>query len=140
MEPLTSHMVRHSNRQAEAISIYSAGAAIYQEAGSWAAWVLESVFPGLSPPTPRPRLHLHLHLSPAGVLHELIFCLFVCFGVFFAFLGSHLLHMEAPKLGVELELQLPTYTSVMPDLSCVCNPHHSSWRLGILNSLNEVED
>ena len=30
------------------------------------------------------------------------FCLFVCF------LGPHLWHVEVPRLGVELELQLPT--------------------------------
>ena len=38
--------------------------------------------------------------------------------------------MEVPRLGVELGLQLPAYTTAtataMWDLSCVCNPHHSS--------------
>ena len=29
----------------------------------------------------------------------------------FFFLGPHLLHMEAPRLGVELELQLPAYAT-----------------------------
>ena len=34
--------------------------------------------------------------------------------------------MEGPKLEVESELQLPAYTTAMPDLSLACNPHHSS--------------
>ena len=29
----------------------------------------------------------------------------------FFFLGSHLQHMEVPRLGVELELQLPAYAT-----------------------------
>ena len=37
------------------------------------------------------------------------------------FLESHLWHMEVPRLGVELELQMPTYTTTttMPDPICV---------------------
>ena len=35
------------------------------------------------------------------------FCLFV-----FCFLGSRVWHLEVPRLGVELELQLPAYTAV----------------------------
>ena len=31
--------------------------------------------------------------------------------VFFGFLGSYLRHMEVPRLGVKLELQLPAYTT-----------------------------
>ena len=36
--------------------------------------------------------------------------------------------MEVPRLGVQLELQLPACTTAtaMWDLSCVCNLHHSS--------------
>ena len=34
-----------------------------------------------------------------------VFCLVV-----FCFLGPHLWHMEIPRLGVDLELQLPAYT------------------------------
>ena len=37
--------------------------------------------------------------------------------LFFVFLGSHPRHMEVPRLGVELELQLPAYTTAIPDLS-----------------------
>ena len=41
------------------------------------------------------------------LLHSWFFCLFVCF----VFLGPHLWHMEVPRVGVKLELQLPAYTT-----------------------------
>ena len=55
----------------------------------------------------------------------------------------HLRHMEVPRLGVELELQLlaSTTTTATWDLSHICNLHHSSpqcWR--ILNPLSESRD
>ena len=39
------------------------------------------------------------------------------------FLGPYPWHMEVPRLGVELELQLPAYTTATatPDLSHVCD-------------------
>ena len=45
------------------------------------------------------------------------------FFVVILFLGLHSWHMEIPKLGVELELQLLTYTTATatPDLSHVCD-------------------
>ena len=51
--------------------------------------------------------------------------------------------MEAPRLGgVELELQLPAYTTATatPDLNHVCDLHHSSREHWILNPLNEARD
>ena len=50
--------------------------------------------------------------------------------------------MEVPKLGVELELQLPADTTAvaMLDLSCVFDLHHSSWQHRILNPLSEARD
>ena len=47
---------------------------------------------------------------------------------FFVFLGPHLRHMEVSRLGVELELQLPAYTTARAtgDPSPVRNLHHSS--------------
>ena len=50
--------------------------------------------------------------------------------------------MEGLRLGVELELQLPAYTTAtaMLDLSCVCDWHHSSWQGQILNPLSEARD
>ena len=38
-------------------------------------------------------------------------CLSHIFLLFFFFLGPHLWHMEVPRLGVKLELQLPAYTT-----------------------------
>ena len=50
--------------------------------------------------------------------------------------------MEVPGLGVESELQLPAYTTVIatPGLSCDYALHHSSWQHQFLNPLSEVRD
>ena len=50
--------------------------------------------------------------------------------------------MEVPRLGVELELSLPVYTTatVTSDLSFVCDPHPSSRQHLILNPLSEARD
>ena len=60
----------------------------------------------------------------------------------YVFLGPHLLHMEVPRLGVKLELQLLTYTTATAtrDLSCICNLHHSSWQCWIFNTLSKARD
>ena len=52
------------------------------------------------------------------------------------------LHVEVPRLGLELELQLWAYAiaAATLDLSCVCNLHHSSLQHGILNPLSEARD
>ena len=48
--------------------------------------------------------------------------------------------MEVPRLGVKLELQVLTHTTVTatPGPRGVCDLHHSSWQCWILNSLSEV--
>ena len=48
--------------------------------------------------------------------------------------------MEVPRLGVESELQLPTYptATATPDPSFIYNLHHSCWQSQILNPLNEA--
>ena len=58
--------------------------------------------------------------------------LFVC--LFFVFLGPHLLHVQVPRLGAELELQVPAYITdtAMPD------PSRSQCQ--ILNPLSEARD
>ena len=50
--------------------------------------------------------------------------------------------MEAPRLGVKLELQLLAYTTAtaMPAPSCICDLHHCSWQRWILNPLSEARD
>ena len=57
----------------------------------------------------------------------------------FSFLGPHPQHMEVPRLRVESELTYTTATA-MPDLSHVCELHHSSWQCWILNPLSEARD
>ena len=61
---------------------------------------------------------------------------------FFCFLGPHVWHMESPRLGVESELQLPTYTTAtaMQGLSRVCDLHHSSRPRWILNPQSKARD
>ena len=51
-------------------------------------------------------------------------------------------HMEVPRLGVESELQLPTYATAtaMQDPSPICDLHHSSRQRHILNPLVETRD
>ena len=62
--------------------------------------------------------------------------------LFFCFLGLHLQHMEVPRLGDKLELQLLAYATdtAMLDPSHICNLHHSSWQHRILNPLSKVRN
>ena len=50
--------------------------------------------------------------------------------------------MQIPKLEVELELQLPAYTTAKatPDLRRICNLHHSSQQRQIFNPLRQARD
>ena len=50
--------------------------------------------------------------------------------------------MEVPRLEMQSELQLSAYTTAtaMWDLSSICDLHHSSQQLLILNSLSEAKD
>ena len=61
---------------------------------------------------------------------------------FFFFLGPPLQHMEVPRLGVELELQLLAYITAiaMWDLSCTCSLCCSSQQHQILNPMSEARD
>ena len=81
-------------------------------------------------PVPRPSEHATSQYSS--------FCWFLCF----CFLGPHLRHMEIPRLGVELKLQLLAYTTAMAtrDLSRVYDLHLSSRQRRILNPLSEARD
>ena len=44
------------------------------------------------------------------------------FRIFFFFLWEHMWHMEVPRLGIKLELQLLAYATAIatPDLSLIC--------------------
>ena len=61
---------------------------------------------------------------------------------FFCFLGPHSWHMEVSRLGVELELQLPAYTSATAtqDLSLIHNLHRSSQQRQIPDPLSKARD
>ena len=61
---------------------------------------------------------------------------------FFVSLGMHPQHMEAPRPGVESELQLLAYTTAtaMRDLSLIFNLHHSLWQRLILNPLSRARE
>ena len=50
--------------------------------------------------------------------------------------------MKAPRLGVELELQLPAYTTAtaMPDSSLTCDLPHSLQQRQILDPLSKARD
>ena len=49
--------------------------------------------------------------------------------------------MEVPRLGWNWSCSgQPTIATETRDLSHVCDLHHSSWQLGILNPLNEARD
>ena len=62
------------------------------------------------------------------------FCASTILFYFSFFLWPHLWHMEVPRLGVELELQLlaTATATAMPDLSHICKLHHSSQQHWIL--------
>ena len=66
----------------------------------------------------------------------------VSVSIFFLILGLHLRHVKVPRLGVELELQLPAYitATATPDLSCICDLHLSLRQHRILNPLNKARD
>ena len=80
-----------------------------------------------------PRAYSILH-SGVGFFVSL----FVCF----CFLELHLQHMEVPRLGIKLELQLPAYTTATAtwNPSHVCKLRHSSQQHQILNLLSEARD
>ena len=61
---------------------------------------------------------------------------------FFGRAGAHLLHMDVPRLGVELKVQLLAYTiaTAMPDLSHVRDLYHSSGQHWILNPLSQARN
>ena len=67
---------------------------------------------------------------------------FIYFFFFPFFLGLQVWHVKVLGLGVELELQLPAYTTATAaqDLTLFCDLHHSSLQRWILNPLSEARD
>ena len=72
----------------------------------------------------------------------LLLLMFFVFFFFLIFLGLHLQHMEVPRLGVELELQLPAYSTATatPDLNHIYDLQCSSQQCQMLNPLIEARD
>ena len=58
------------------------------------------------------------------------------------FLGPYLQHLEIPRLGVELELQLPAHSTARAtqNPSRFCDLHNSSWQRRIPNPMREARD
>ena len=71
-----------------------------------------------------------------------VICIHIHIQTFFFFFGLHPWHMEVPRLGVQSELQLLTYTVVtaMWDLSHICHLHHNSWQPRVPNLLSKARD
>ena len=84
----------------------------------------------------------NLLITSSEQIHTTFFFFFLFF--LLVFLGLHPWHMEVSRLGVESELQLPPYTTATatatPDLSRICNLHHSSRQRRILNALSKASD
>ena len=85
-----------------------------------------------------PRTHYKHSSSGAAHMLSMLVYLFT----YFCFLGLHPRQMEVPRPRVESELQPPAYVTATatPDPSHVCNLHHGSWQLRILNPQSEVRD
>ena len=74
--------------------------------------------------------------GPRGAGEYFILFYFTCF------LEPHPRHVEVPRLGVELDLQLQARTAATAtqDPSHICDLHHSSQQRRILNPLSEARD
>ena len=85
-----------------------------------------------------PLRFLVLSCRQSGLLFSSELILFF----FFCFLGLHLQHVEVPRLGFKLELQLPATATVTAtqDPSHICNLHHSSRQGRTLNPLSGARD
>ena len=68
--------------------------------------------------------------------------LFVYLFIYSVFLGPHSWHMEVPRLGIQLELQLLACTTAtaIPDPSCVCDLRHSSRQCRTFSPLSKARD
>ena len=88
---------------------------------------------------PHPPIFLFLFFQIVKIFHKF---LSVCLFLFDCFLGLHLQHMEVPRPGVEVELQLPACATASAtwDPRCICNLRHSSCQGWILNPLSEARD
>ena len=87
---------------------------------------------------------LCLNFPPFSGLARLFYFYFLFYYFYFCFFfgGGTPWHMEVPRLRAESDLWLlacATATAT-PDLSQVCDLHHSSWQCRILNPMSEARD
>ena len=103
--------------------------------------------PLLLVPSPHPTFcflffssHCFIYIVSSDLFSFELFLFFFWGGVFF--LGPHPRHMDVPRLGVQLELQRPAYTTATATwvLSRICDLRHSSWQHRILNPMSEARD
>ena len=85
-----------------------------------------------------PQLQPTLQLLDAGPFYFILFYFIILF-YYFCFLGLHPWHIKIPRLGVKSELAYTTAIAT-PDLSHVCELHHSSRQRRVLNPLSEARD
>ena len=97
----------------------------------WQCWILT--------PLGESRDRTHILMDTSQVLNLLSHNGNSSF-ILFSFLWPRLWHMEVPRPGVKLELQLLAYTiaTATQDPSSICS--HSSGQCRILNSLSEARD
>ena len=76
---------------------------------------------------------LSLHSRANGLGKDIMYYLFQDFFFFFVFLGLHSRHMEAPRIGVQSELKLQSW-------SCRPRPTPQPQQRRILNPLNKARD
>ena len=89
--------------------------------------LLDTEMPQQTKPSPCPR----------GSSILLFIYLFI-FGLFLSFLRPHPSVAEVPRLGVQLELQLPAYPTATADPSLVFNRHRSPRQHRLLNPLSKA--
>ena len=100
---------------------------------SLSLWHLEmGALPGANP----------LSQCGRGAWKALIFLFFLNLSLCVCVCVLHPLPMEVPSLGVELELQLPAYTTATAkrNPSLICELHHSSRQCWILNPLRGMRE
>ena len=95
--------------------------------------------------------HFHSFLNLISFFWPLTQCPIFCFiffqrdssfFFFFLTLALNMQHMEVPRLGVEVELQLLAYITAIAtwDPNHICDLYHSSRQRWILNPLSEARD
>ena len=86
--------------------------------------------------------HEDVFIGPWELTLLFYFILFLFYFIFVLCFRAAPGHTEVPRLGVKSELQLLAYATATatPDLSRVCNLHHSSRQYRILNPLSEARD